>query len=86
MQSIQMPTNLNQILARLKAMVNASDNSVQLRRFEVYGVEVLQVTYDQQAALWKVKEHRQMREFEFDDVDLVAIEVYDLLHDMQLVF
>ncbi|CAH1850074.1 YkuJ family protein [Convivina praedatoris] len=79
-------SDLKQIMTRLRAMTEATDGEYQLRRFEVYGVEVLQVSYDQVQGLWWVREHRQFREFEFDDIDLVAIEIYDVLHDMQLVF
>lgn len=82
-----LPTSdLKQIMTRLRAMTEATNDTHQLRRFEVYGVEVLQVSYDQTQGLWRVREHRQFREFEFDDIDLVAIEIYDVLHDMQLVF
>ncbi|WEV55155.1 DUF1797 family protein [Leuconostocaceae bacterium ESL0723] len=67
-------------------MQEATDDLIQIRRFDVYGVEVLQVRYDQVNKLWTIMEHRQAHRFQFDDIDLVAIEIYDLLRDVQLTF
>ena len=79
-------SDLNQILARLRAMVDATDTPYQTRRFDAFGIEAVQVDYDQLTQIWTVHEHREVRQFQFDDIDLVAIEVYDVLHDFKLIF
>ncbi|CAK8053496.1 YkuJ family protein [Eupransor demetentiae] len=86
MAQLRLQSELDQILNRLRAMTQSNDQPVQVRRFEVYGLEVLQVTYDQHSKIWTIREHRQSRQFQFDDLDLVAIEIYDILHDVQLTF
>ena len=78
--------DLKQILARLRAMVDATDTPYQTRRFDAFGIEAVQVDYDQLTQIWTVHEHREVRQFQFDDIDLVAIEVYDVLHDFKLIF
>lgn len=79
-------SDLKQILARLRAMVDATDTPYQTRRFDAFGIETVQVDYDQLTQIWTVHEHREVRQFQFDDIDLVAIEVYDVLHDFKLIF
>ena len=79
-------SDLKQILARLRAMIDATDGQHQTRRFDAFGIEAIQVDYDQLTQIWTVHEHREVRQFQFDDIDLVAIEVYDVLHDFKLIF
>lgn len=79
-------SDLKQILSRLRAMIDSTDGSVQTRRFDAFGIEALQVTYDQLTRIWIVQEHREIRQFQFDDIDLVAIEIYDVLHDFKLIY
>lgn len=79
-------SDLKQILNRLRAMMDSTDNSVQTRRFDAFGIETLQVSYDQLTKIWTVQEHREIRQFQFDDIDLVAIEIYDVLHDFKLIY
>ncbi|GMA69544.1 hypothetical protein GCM10025879_07900 [Leuconostoc litchii] len=79
-------SDLKQILNRLRAMIDSTDHSVQTRRFDAFGIEALQVSYDQLTKIWTVREHREIRQFQFDDIDLVAIEIYDVLHDFKLIY
>lgn len=79
-------SDLKQILNRLRAMMDSTDNSVQTRRFDAFGIEALLVSYDQLTKIWTVQEHREIRQFQFDDIDLVAIEIYDVLHDFKLIY
>lgn len=79
-------SDLKQILARLRAMIDATDSQYQSRRFDAFGIEAVQVDYDQLTQIWTVHEHREVRQFQFDDIDLVAIEIYDVLHDFKLIF
>ncbi|MGY3742946.1 YkuJ family protein [Leuconostoc inhae] len=79
-------SDLNQILNRLRAMIDSNDNQYQARRFDAFGIEALRVEYDQLTKIWTIHEHREVRQFQFDDIDLVAIEIYDVLHDFKLIF
>lgn len=79
-------SDLNQILNRLRAMIDSNDNQYQTRRFDAFGIEALRVEYDQVTRIWTIHEHREVRQFQFDDIDLVAIEIYDILHDFKLIF
>ncbi|MFT8393368.1 MAG: DUF1797 family protein, partial [Liquorilactobacillus ghanensis] len=49
------------------------------RRFEKNGQQVAIVTYNQETRTFNLAEVKSQQEFEFDDIDLVAIEIYDLL-------
>lgn len=82
----QQPSDLKQILNRLRAMIDSNDNQFQIRRFDAFGIEALRVEYDQLTKIWTIHEHREVRQFQFDDIDLVAIEIYDVLHDFKLIF
>ncbi|CAM3144461.1 YkuJ family protein [Leuconostoc rapi] len=79
-------SSLKQILSRLRAMIDSDDNQYQTRRFDAFGIEAVRVDYDQLTGIWTVHEHREVRQFQFDDIDLVAIEIYDVLHDLRLIF
>ncbi|AFS40858.1 YkuJ family protein [Leuconostoc gelidum subsp. aenigmaticum] len=79
-------SDLNQILNRLRAMIDSNDSQYQSRRFEAFGIEALRVEYDQLTGIWTIHEHREVRQFQFDNIDLVAIEIYDVLHDFKLIF
>ncbi|MBS9336321.1 DUF1797 family protein [Fructobacillus papyrifericola] len=79
-------SQLQGILKRLFAMEKAKDGRFQKRRFDLYGLELLQVTYDQENQDWDILDHRLKKHYHFDNVDLVAIEIYDLLRDVQLTF
>ncbi|MGX7051639.1 DUF1797 family protein [Leuconostoc palmae] len=82
----QQLTDLNKILNRLRAMVDSTDSQFQTRSFDAFGIEALSVDYDQLTKIWTIHEHRQSKNFQFDNVDLVAIEIYDILHDFNLIF
>ena len=79
-------SQLQDILNRLSAMQKSKVGRYQKRRFDLYGLELLQVTYDQENQEWDVLDHRLKKHYHFDDIDLVAIEIYDLLRDVQLTF
>ncbi|KRM09805.1 hypothetical protein FD16_GL001563 [Paucilactobacillus suebicus DSM 5007 = KCTC 3549] len=61
-------------------------NPVQQRRFEKFGIEVCRVEYNHRTKLFTVNEYRPEYEAEFDDLDLVAIEVYESLAELASVF
>ncbi|GAO99554.1 YkuJ family protein [Fructobacillus ficulneus] len=86
MDEVQNQSILLSILNRLFAMVAATDGNLQERRFDAYGVEILKVIYNQETQVWIIEEHRRNKKYQFDDVDLVAIEIYDLLFDVHHTF
>lgn len=79
-------SSLKQILSRLRAMIDSDDTQYQTRRFDAFGIEAVCVDYNQATGIWTVHEHREVRQFQFDNIDLVAIEIYDILHDLRLIF
>lgn len=69
------------IIKRLEAMKEATDNEVQVRRFERDGVEQCTVTYDLSTNTFEILETESQQVYQFDDLDLVAIEIFELLQD-----
>lgn len=69
------------IIERLDAMMKADTNEVQSRRFEREGQERGFVTYDPATQTFELEELATHQKFDFDDIDLAAIEIYDLLND-----
>ncbi|MDO4431874.1 MAG: YkuJ family protein [Aerococcaceae bacterium] len=69
---------LQGIIQRLDAMTH-TQNNVEVRRFEVDGVEKCQITYVLDSDSFEMKDSTSGATFQFDDIDLVAIEIYDLL-------
>lgn len=71
------------IIKRLEAMQEATDSDVQTRRFEQDGVEKGLVSYDPKTETFTLEELANHQQFEFDNIDLVAMEIYDLLDDSE---
>lgn len=69
------------IIERLDAMMKADTNEVQSRRFEREGQERGFVTYDPAPQTFELEELATHQKFDFDDIDLAAMEIYDLLND-----
>lgn len=72
-------SKLAAIISRLESMITAGDG--ESRRFEKNGQQVAMVNYDSESKTFKLNENINQQVFEFDDVDLVAMEIYDLLAD-----
>ena len=68
------------IIKRLDAMSNNEGNEVSSRRFEKDGEERGFVTFDP-TKTYTLEEIASKQKFEFDDIDLAAMEIYDLLND-----
>lgn len=79
-------SKLFRIISRLYAMQQDVSTNKQVRRFEQFGIELCRVTLDHETGVYQLVEYRPYHEFEFDDLDLAAIEVYECLADMQLTF
>lgn len=69
------------IIERLDAMMKADTNEVQSRRFEREGQERGFVTYDPATQTFELEELATHQKFDFDDIDLALMEIYDLLND-----
>lgn len=72
------PSVLSGIIQRLVSMVT-SDNDVETRRFEVDGVEKCLVTFTRENESFEMTDRETNTTYQFDDIDLVAIEIYELL-------
>ncbi|MDA9472420.1 YkuJ family protein [Enterococcus sp. 5H] len=67
------------IIKRLEAMTEATDNEIQVRRFEREGVEKCTVTYDKSTETFELTESNSQESYQFDNIDIVAMEIYDLI-------
>ncbi|MDH6363638.1 uncharacterized protein YkuJ [Enterococcus sp. PF1-24] len=67
------------IIKRLEAMTEATDNEVQVRRFEKEGVEKCTVSYDGSTETFDLLETDSQQQYQFDNIDIVAMEIYDLI-------
>ena len=72
-------TQLVAIIKRLEAMIEAQDNEVQIRRFEKEGVEQCIVSYDHSTETFELTDSQTKQPYQFDNIDMVAIEIYDLI-------
>lgn len=68
------------IIRRLEAMQESSDGDIQVRRFEKEGNERCLVRYDGSTETYELEETDQTV-YQFDDIDLVAMEIFELLQD-----
>ncbi|MDR3156674.1 MAG: YkuJ family protein [Lactobacillales bacterium] len=74
-----MKSQLKAIIDRLEAMMRSTDNEKQVRRFEKDGKLKAEITYDISTSIFILKYIDNDEVGEFDDLDLVAMEIYDLL-------
>lgn len=72
--------DLNKIVRRIQAMRRDDRTTVQQRDFSVFGVPVVTVLYDSASGIFALETtERKQRRFAFDDVDLLAIDIYEAL-------
>ena len=67
------------IISRLEAMTKDKTDTVQVRRFDVDGVERAQVIYNHDDNIFTVVDHSIEEELKFDNIDFVAMEVFELI-------
>ncbi|MBL1230856.1 YkuJ family protein [Enterococcus sp. BWB1-3] len=67
------------IIKRLEAMTEADDNEIQVRRFEREGVEKCLVSFDKTTDTFELTETDSQQVYQFDNIDIVAMEIYDLI-------
>lgn len=72
-------SELTAIIRRLEAMQEDSDGEVQVRRFEKDGEERCLITYDGKAGIYELEERATKQIYRFDDIDMVAMEIFELL-------
>lgn len=75
----QMKSKLIAIINRLTAMVEASEEGVQTRRFEHEGDLKAEVNFNPEEQLFTLTEVQTGFVSQFDDIDIVAMEIYDLI-------
>ena len=74
-------SQLGAIIKRLEAMTDAEE--LQVRRFEVQGQERCVVTYipQDEEGTFELKDSATHETYQFDDIDLIAMDIYELLQD-----
>lgn len=77
---------LEQIIHRLQAMTKDQSSSYQQRTFEQFGIPVCKVRYRRETNEFVFLRYRPRERFRFDDLDLVAIEVFNSLYDLKHTF
>ena len=75
------PSKLRPVILRLEAMIEDKTSDVQVRRFEVDGVERVQVEYDRERDVFIMNDHSVdvVDTQEFDNIDYVAMEIFELI-------
>lgn len=76
-------SKLTVIIERLQAMVEDNRGEMQTREFMQFGVPVCRVTYQHLNHQWVLERYEPDRLLYFDDLDLVAIEIFDCLYDFR---
>ena len=74
------PSQLSAIIRRLQVMME-DNGEIEVRRFEKDGNERCVVKYNRDAETFELEEHASNQTYQFDDLDLVAIEIFELLQD-----
>ena len=59
----------------------AQDSEIEVRRFEKDGVEKAIVTFNHEANSFELEDVETNQTFQFDDIDLVTIEIFEMLQD-----
>lgn len=67
------------IINRLEAMIQSDGDGPEVRRFEINGEERCQVTYDATDQSFELKDRVNDATYRFDNIDLVAVEIFELL-------
>ncbi|MDR3190017.1 MAG: YkuJ family protein [Lactobacillaceae bacterium] len=79
-------SELIHIVKRLQAMTFDDRGEIQERAFDKFGVNVVTVLFDQPSRTFALYGGRDDKKFAFDDIDLLAIDIYETLQDFKSVF
>jgi uncharacterized protein YkuJ len=77
---VTMKSRLVAIIKRLEAMIEAKDNEEQVRRFEREGQVQAEIVFNQEAQTFTLTDVNSNQTYTFDDIDIVAIEIYELIY------
>ncbi|MCD2257249.1 YkuJ family protein [Agrilactobacillus fermenti] len=69
------------IIKRLEAMQVEDSDEIQTRRFEANGVEKGVVSFNPKSDIYTLEETKSHQTFDFDNIDLAAMEIFDLLDE-----
>ncbi|KRN90383.1 YkuJ family protein [Ligilactobacillus ceti] len=69
------------VITRLDSMVKDNGEEVVSRRFEHNGTIKAVVYYDPTTTTFTLEDPETHQSFEFDNIDLIAIEIFELLDD-----
>lgn len=72
-----MKSVLSGIIQRLEIMTKSGE--LEVRRFEIDGIEKCHVTYYPEDQAFELYDSQRESTYRFDNLDLVAIEIYELL-------
>ena len=67
------------IIKRLVCLVESAYNYLHVRRFEIDGLETFTVSFDKATDTFELTETDTHQQYEFDNIDIVAMEIYDLI-------
>ncbi|MDR2660560.1 MAG: YkuJ family protein [Lactobacillaceae bacterium] len=75
-------SELIHIIRRLQIMSDSNDD-ISTRSFDLFGIEQIEVTYDRRKKLYSIAYYNENIVFSFDDLDLAAIEIFQILNDIK---
>ena len=75
-------SKLISIISRLDAMTKDKTEELQVRRFDVNGIERAKVTFNHNNKIFTVIDHSIEEKLEFDNIDFVAMEVFELVQPL----
>jgi uncharacterized protein YkuJ len=78
--------DLVKIVKRIQSMTSDFSSTIQERRFNLFGLELVKVIFNHQTDLFQVISRNNSRSYSFDDYELVAIEVFEILNETDLTF
>lgn len=72
-------SELKPVILRLEAMTEDQTDPIQVRHFNVDGVEKAKVIYEHEKDIFTLIDQNTGEELTFDDIDFLAIELLELL-------
>ena len=79
-------SQLVKIVNRLYTMREDQSSDLQIRRFDLFGIESVKVTYNREHDLFTVENYQHNQKFVFDNIELASIEIYQALNELKLTF
>lgn len=79
-------SQLVSIVNRLYAMTLDTTKTIQERRFNLFDLEIIKVTYDHEQEIFIVDNRNVENTFTFDDLEMAAVEIYVTLREVEMTF